>query len=228
MKNFPTVTRHLLMLNILMFIITTVLKTRGIDLTDYLGLHFILADRFNPAQLVTYLFMHASFSHLFFNMFAVFMFGRWIESTWGVKRYLIYYLICGIGAGLVQELSQYIYYVSELQQYTQVDIGNNLVIPMKEYLNRLNTIGASGAVFGVLLGFGMTWPNIKIFMFPIPVPIKSIYLVVGYALIELVSGVSNNANDYVAHFAHLGGMLIGLILILYWRKKDNGHELFHN
>lgn len=228
MNNFPTVTKHLLLLNALMFVITTLLKTHGVDITEYLGLHFILATRFNPAQLVTYLFMHGSFSHLFFNMFAIWMFGRLIENKWGMRRYLIFYFLCGIGAGIIQELTQYIYYITELQQYANVDIGNNLIIPMKDYLNRLNTIGASGAVFGVLLGFGMTWPNSKLYMFPIPFPVKSIFLIIGYAVVEFVSGISNNANDYVAHFAHLGGMLVGLIIILYWRQKDKKNGQYIN
>lgn len=228
MNNFPTVTKNLLILNVLMFFITTLLKTRGVDLTEFLGLHFFLAGQFNPIQLVTYLFMHASFSHLFFNMFAIWMFGRLVENKWGFKRYIIFYFLCGIGAGLIQEVTQYIYYVSELQQYADVNIGNGLIIPMKDYLNRLNTIGASGAVFGVLLAFGMTWPDSKLYMFPIPVPIKSRYLIIGYAILELVSGVSNSAGDYVAHFAHLGGMLIGLIIILYWRKKDKRNGQYTN
>ncbi|MFA6832554.1 MAG: rhomboid family intramembrane serine protease [Bacteroidaceae bacterium] len=228
MNNFPTVTKHLLILNVLMFAITTLLQTRGVDLTDYLGLHFILASQFNPAQLVTYLFMHGSFSHLFFNMFAIWMFGRLIENKWGFKRYIIFYFLCGIGAGLIQEATQYIYYLTELQHFSQVDIGNDLVIPMTDYLNRMNTIGASGAVFGVLLAFGMTWPDSKLYMFPIPVPVRSIYLIGGYAIIELIAGVSNNSGDYVAHFAHLGGMLIGLIIILYWRKKDKKNGQYTN
>lgn len=223
----PTITKNLIIINVLMFFGTFVAQRYGIDLMNYLGLHFFLASDFNPAQLITYMFMHGGFSHIFFNMFAVFMFGSVLERTWGPQRFLFYYIFCGIGAGLIQEGVQYIQYVTELSHYSQVNIGTG-IIPMEEFLNMMTTVGASGTVYAILLAFGMLFPNNQLFIFPIPIPIKAKFFVVGYAAIELWSGLSNSAGDNVAHFAHLGGMLFGLILILYWRKKSNHHGTYYS
>ena len=189
----------------------------GIDLSSYLGLHFFMASDFNPAQLISYMFMHGGFTHLFFNMFAVWMFGRILEQIWGPKKFLFYYIACGIGAGLIQELVQYIQYAVQLS----VDLGEGVIVPMAEYLNLIKTVGASGAVYAILLAFGMLFPNERMFIIPIPFPIKAKYFVAGYAIIELMEGIANNPTDNVAHFAHLGGMIFGFILIMYWRKKKN-------
>ena len=112
----PTVTKNLIIINVLLFLAQFVAQSYGINLSDYLGLHFFLADNFNPAQLFTYMFMHGGFTHIFFNMFAVWMFGRILEQVWGPKRFLFYYILCGVGAGLLQEGVQYIQNVTELSQ----------------------------------------------------------------------------------------------------------------
>ena len=177
-----------------------------------------MAEDFRLYQLVTYMFMHGGFTHLFFNMFALYMFGRALEYIWGPKRFLLFYLVSGIGAGLLQELVQYIEFETYLSAYQYVNLGYGDPVPMADYLNMLRTVGASGAIYAILLGFGLSFPNEKMFIFPLPVPIKAKYFVVGYALIELALGFSGGS-DGVAHFAHLGGMLFGLALILYWRKK---------
>ena len=223
----PTVTKNLIIINVLVFFGTLVAQKYGIDLTNYLGLHFFLASDFNPAQLITYMFMHGGFSHIFFNMFAVFMFGPILEQTWGPKRFLFYYILCGIGAGLIQEGVQYIQYVMEYSHYTQFDIGSR-VISQDAFLNLWTTVGASGAVYAILLAFGMLFPNNKMFVFPLPFPIKAKYFVAGYAVIELYAGIANSAGDNVAHFAHLGGMIFGLILILYWKKKGNNNGTYYS
>ena len=223
MMNIPKVTKNLIIINVLMFLATMVAQTYNVDLARYLGLHFFLAPDFNLAQLFTYMFMHGSFGHLFFNMFAVWMFGRTLETVWGPRRFLLFYMVCGLGAGLIQEGVQYIEYVTTLSQYTQVQTSFG-VIPMTEYLNYMNTVGASGAVYGILLGFGMLFPNTPLFIFPLPMPIKAKYFVMGYALIELFSGISNNPNDNVAHFAHLGGMIFGFFMIMYWKKKNKNNN----
>ena len=124
---------------------------------------------------------------------------------------------------MVQEAVQYIYYITVLSEYAGVNIGAN-VVPMGAYLNMMTTVGASGAVYGILLAFGMTYPNDKMFIFPLPFPIKAKWFVVGYVVIELWSAISNNPSDNVAHFAHLGGMLFGLILILYWKHKNKNNN----
>mgnify|MGYP002243552659 CR=1 FL=1 len=129
--------------------------------------------------------MHAGFAHIFFNMFAVWMFGRILEQVWGPKRFLFYYLVCGIGAGIIQEVVQYIHYETVLSAYDSVNTGM-AIIPMEEYLNMMTTVGASGAVYAILLAFGMLFPNQQMFIFPLPVPIKAKYFVIGYALIELM------------------------------------------
>lgn len=223
----PTVTKNLIIINVLLFFGTFVAQRYGINLADYLGLHFFLAGDFNPAQLITYMFMHGGFSHIFFNMFALFMFGRILEQVWGPKRFLFYYIICGIGAGVIQEGVQYFQYITKFAGYAGVNSVNG-IIPMGEYLNMWTTVGASGSIFAILLAFGMLFPNERMFIFPLPFPIKAKYFVAGYALIEIYLGFANNPADNVAHFAHLGGMIFGFILILYWRKKGNNNGTYFN
>lgn len=212
----PLVVKNLLIINVIFYLATWAAEAVWrIDLSDYLGLHYIGASDFRPYQFVTYMFMHGNFAHIFFNMFALWMFGNTIENAWGPKRFLIFYMVCGIGAGLTQELVQYIQLQDMIQNYEYVRLGNKS-IPVDEYLNMLTTVGASGAVYGILLAFGMMWPNSRIYIY-FAIPIKAKWFVIIYGLIELFSGFSSV--DNVAHFAHVGGMLWGLALILYWRYK---------
>lgn len=211
----PDVVKHLLIINVLMYLATITLERFGIDMTGLFGLHFFKASDFRIYQFVTYMFMHGSFAHLFFNMFALWMFGNTLENLWGSQRFLLFYLVCGLGAGLCQELVQYIQYTSTLADYTSVNTGSQ-VIPMAAYLNRMTTVGASGAVYGLLLAFGMMFPDSRIYLYFL-LPIKAKWFVIGYAVIELFSGLAGS--DNIAHFAHLGGMLFGLILILYWKRN---------
>ena len=197
MNNLPAVTKNLLIINVLCYFGIIVANRYGIDLKDVLGLHFFLASDFKLFQLISYMFMHADIQHIFFNMFAVWMFGRTLEQVMGPKRFLIYYMVCGIGAGLVQELVQYIQYTMEWSHYDAVNTGLS-VIPMDEYLNLMTTVGASGAVYGILLAFGMLFPNSQMFVFPLPFPIKAKFFVIGYAVIELFSGLGSSG-DGVAH-----------------------------
>ena len=213
----PLVVKNLLIINGLLYLADIVMARYGIDLGNILGLHFFMASDFHAYQLFTYMFMHGNFSHLFFNMFALWMFGNTLENIWGSKRFLLYYILCGLGAGLVQEGVQYIEYVVTLSQYQNVNMGGGQIIPMAEYLNYMTTVGASGAIYGLLLAFGMMFPNSMIYLYFF-VPIKAKWFVIGYAVIELLTGVFSNG-DHVAHFAHLGGMLVGLIILLIWKKK---------
>lgn len=224
MNNMPAVTKNLLIINVLCYLGFLVARRHGVELNDLLGLHFFLASDFKLYQLFTYMFMHANFQHIFFNMFALWMFGRTLEHVFGPKRFLTYYLVCGIGAGLVQEVVQYAEYALHLSHYDGVNTGLS-VIPMAEYLNMMTTVGASGAVYGILLAFGMLFPNSEMYVFPLPFPIKAKFFVIGYALIELYSGFSASA-DGIAHFAHLGGMIFGFFLIMYWRKKNGNGRLY--
>ncbi|MCM1108399.1 MAG: rhomboid family intramembrane serine protease [Clostridium sp.] len=217
----PPVTKNLIIINILFFFASIVAERYGIRLDEHLGLHFALASNFRIWQVFTYMFLHANLQHILFNMFALWMFGRIIESAWGSRRFLIYYMVCGVGAGLMQEGAQYLTYLYEgLNHYEGVNL-DGAIISMTKYLNRWTTVGASGAVYGILLAFGMTFPNESLFIFPLPVPIKAKFFVVGYAAIELFAAISSS-NDGVAHLAHLGGMLFGLLLILHWRNKGRG------
>lgn len=217
MHYMPPVTKNLLIINVLFFLGRYVAMLYGIDLDDVLGLHFVLASHFHLYQVFTYMFMHASWAHIFFNMFAVWMFGVAIENAMGSRRYLLYYLTCGLGAAMTQEVVQFVQYAyNGLDAYEQIPTAG-AVLAMGDYLNLWTTVGASGAVYGILLAFGMTFPDNRIFIFPLPVPIKAKYFVAGYAVIELLSGFGSS-NDGVAHFAHLGGMLFGLLLLLCWRN----------
>lgn len=230
-SRIPTITKNLIIINFIVWLATMVLSSRtGFDIEKFGALHYFEASDFNPVQLITYMFMHADFTHFFFNMFALFMFGTTIERTLGQKRFLFYYISCGLGAAIIQEITWYFTWESiftmplanqngiSLEEMSQVisqaqAMGYNL-----PFLNQLLTVGASGAVYGILLAFGMIFPNQPIYMMFIPVPIKAKYFVIGYGAIELLYGLSM-ANDGVAHFAHLGGMIFGLLMILYWKRK---------
>lgn len=223
----PPITKNLLIINAIAFFAMYVLSMRGIDLNDLLGLHFFKASEFHLYQLVTYMFMHANWQHIFFNMFALWMFGMTIEHAMGQKRFVIYYLVCGIGAGLVQELVQLIsFYVQGLGAYDTVNLGGQTIIAMDQFLNSWTTVGASGAVYGILLAFGMIFPEERIFIFPLPIPIKAKWLILIYVVIELVSGLASYGSDNVAHFAHLGGMLFGYFLIKYWRRGNGRNNRY--
>ncbi len=255
-KNLPPVVKNIIIINVLMFLATAILPSFllkfGIhfSFTDKLGMHYILSEKFNVFQMFTYMFMHApfpNFQHILFNMFAVFMFGPILEQVWGAKKFLFYYLLVGLGAGIIQQLFWQIEfgglfsamnqavdlndvsvlssYQDKLSKYFLVSgsfdlISSSDILRMKvELQNALLTVGASGSVFGLLLAFGWLFPEQRLYLMFIPFPIKARYFVIGYAFIELFLGVANFSGDSVAHFAHLGGMLFGLVAMLYWRKK---------
>lgn len=217
MRNIPIVTKYLLIINIVMFLITELVAPMGIDLTGILGLHFFKASDFHVYQLITYMFMHGGWMHIIMNMFMLWMFGMVIENVWGPKKFLFYYIVCGIGAGLCQEVAQYASYVIQgLDAYQFVNAGGSQM-PMDAYLNLMTTVGASGAIYAVLLAFGMLFPDERMFIIPIPIPIKAKWIVVGSVALELFYALGQ-PGDGVAHVAHLGGMLFGFILIKYWQK----------
>jgi len=189
-----------------------------------------------PHQLVTHIFMHGNLTHLIFNMFALWMFGKVLENVWGGKRFLIYYMITGLGAAIIHlGVSQYEIMSLQAQISTTdlsrlLDDGKYILENNQNYTNpimgKLNllihtpTVGASGAVFGVLLAFGMLFPNALLYIY-LAIPIKAKYFVILYGILELYAGISNNPADNVAHFAHLGGMIFGFLLIKYWKKSSN-------
>ncbi|MBQ9216200.1 MAG: rhomboid family intramembrane serine protease [Prevotella sp.] len=227
MFRIPTVTKNLLILNLLAFIATLVFQLRGIDLANIGGLHFFMASNFHLYQLVTYLFLHASFMHILSNMFGLWMFGCVIENVWGPKKFLFYYITCGIGAGLLQELAQFgSFYMSVVESVPDAGLATVLEYG-SHYANALNawtTIGASGAVYAVILAFGMTFPNERLFIIPFPFPIKAKWFVIFYVAIEFFAALGSSG-DGVAHTAHLGGMLFGFLMIRYWnRHPDSGYN----
>ena len=208
----PPVVQNIIILNILFFMAEAILPARiGDWMFTHLGLYFWESGNFHLHQLVTHMFMHANLTHLFMNMFALWMFGRTLEYELGSKRFLIYYMVTGVGSALIQLGVTWIQVdsMSSAAFVDQAKLQSLIYAPM---------IGASGAVFGVLLAFGMMHPNaILMLLFP-PIPIKAKYLVIGYGVLELFLGTTGLQSG-VAHFAHLGGMLWGFFLLRYWKKK---------
>ncbi len=222
----PAVIKNLLIINGIFFIASYSFKGLGIDLDNYLGWHYPTSKYFYPHQFITYMFMHGGISHIFFNMFALWMFGNILENVWGPKRFLIYYMVTGIGAAVIQMVVTW-YQINELHtalnQLTSQSMlltdDTRLAIQRAIYI-KTNTpvIGASGAVFGILLAFGMLFPNTLIYIY-FAIPIKAKWFVILYGLFELYGGVVNKSGDNVAHYAHLGGMIFGFFLIIYWKRQ---------
>ncbi len=233
-SNIPPVVKNLLIVNVLVFLLMAVMPAAEAWFDRHLALYYFTSPAFAPYQLFSYMFLHGGFTHLFFNMFALFMFGRTIEYAMGSQRFLFYYISCGICAALVQ-LGVFAIYISNLQGvlspdsvsyvldrgFSALQQGYNFSDPDLASLNAfINTpmVGASGAIYGILLAFGFLFPNVGIYMFFVPVPIKAKWLVLGYFVIELLYGMSGSA-DGVAHFAHLGGMIFGFLMLFQWKRK---------
>ncbi len=269
----PPVVKNLIIINCIVLLLDTVLAKQSIDLSELMALHYWRSDYFKPWQLVTHLFMHGNISHLFFNMFALWMFGSVLENIWGAQRFLIFYFVCGLGAALchltvlgfefsaIQKafdvykqnptvdlfskfIAQHVQNPSELGfnkmlRAWESDPGNTALrnqasLFIQQYLHGgydamtnshfpgimdQGTVGASGAVFGLLFAFGYLFPNTELYIYFL-FPLKAKYFVAFYALVELFMGFQNSAGDNVAHFAHLGGMLFAFLLLKYWQKNQ--------
>ncbi|MFT6996964.1 MAG: membrane associated rhomboid family serine protease [Cryomorphaceae bacterium] len=241
--NMPEVVKNLLIINGLFFLATVAMEAQSVDLSRILGAFYWESEHFRVWQIVTHMFMHGGFMHIFFNMFALWMFGSAIEKIWGAKKFLIYYLITGFGAFILHyaivafQVQQLMPDVSpEMLQDIKAN-GLDILMRNQNYTNptfaKLNllynipVVGASGAVFGILLAFGMMFPDTRLMLLFFPVPIKAKYFVIGYGAIELFSGIANRPGDNVAHFAHLGGMLFGFILIKYWNINKGNSSYGH-
>ena len=257
---FPPVTnivKNLIIINVLMFAITYTMGMRGINLDNYLALHYWQSPLFSWWQLFTHLFMHGGIQHIAFNMFGLYMFGSILENVWGPKKFLLFYLICGVGAALFylgvltveynglhtaimqyQDHPGYAEFISFIQKHninvseqslsqwsenpTSVESINSSIRFVNSYYQSVisePTVGASGAIFGLLFAFGYLFPNMPLMIMFIPIPVKAKWVVTGYAAIELFSGIQNSAGDNVAHFAHLGGMLFAFLLLRIWKNK---------
>ncbi len=230
----PPVVKNLIIINVIMLLADfTVRSIFGVELTMILGLYFPKSDSFLPLQIVSHMFMHGSFWHLFFNMYALYMFGQVLEQVWGPKRFFIYYMVCGLGAAFIHEtviLFQYerlmnVISPDQLQMvlndgaeyFRQGKVFSDETMKELQLLLNTPTVGASGAVFGILLAFGVLFPNTQLMLLIPPIPIRAKYFVLIYGAIELYLAFSNPGSN-IAHAAHLGGMLFGYILIRYWRK----------
>ncbi len=224
-KILPHAVKNLLIINGLCFLAgITAMNAWNLDLNDLLGLHYFSAEKFRPYQIITYMFMHQGFTHILFNMFALWMFGSSLENFWGPKKFLIYYFVTGIGAAVCHYTVIYFELQPELLRIDS--IINSSSIQSEEarlykinLLNSINVVGASGAVFGLLLAFGMTFPNSLVYIY-FAIPMKAKYFVMLYAGLELFSGIRNSSTDNVAHYAHLGGALAGFILLMIWKYKS--------
>lgn len=236
----PPVVKNIIMINVLMLLAYYAAgSVFDVNLNAILGLYFPKSEHFMPMQIVTHIFMHGGLWHLFFNMYALFIFGQILEASWGPKRFFIYYMVCGLGAALTHEIViavQY-YNLAEIldpeQMQRVIEDGSALFNEGKVFTNEhmkelqllLNTptVGASGAVFGILLAFGVLFPNTQLMLLIPPMPIKAKYFVLIYGAIELYLAVTQPGSN-IAHAAHLGGMLFGYLLIRYWRKTT--HTLY--
>ena len=206
------VVKNLVIINTIMLIATYII---GDAMYEKLALFAFNSPFFKPWQFVTHMFMHGGFWHLFFNMYTLMIFGSVLENAWGSKKFLLFYMVTGLGAALCHDLVLYL----QFQHFTAT--GNAAAAAN---ILRIPTVGASGAIYGVLLGFGMLFPNAELRLLFLPFfPLKAKWFVVIFGVIELLTGISGTA-DGVAHFAHLGGMLFGLLLILYWKKNNKMYE----
>jgi membrane associated rhomboid family serine protease len=217
----PPIIKNLIILNAIVFFIQYLTQKSGYSwMENFFALHDIRSIYFRPHQIVTYMFLHGGFMHIFWNMLILWMFGSILENYWGAKRFLTFYMVCGIGAALLHLVVLY----HELTPFWQ-EFNNTPIHEQGSYRfdpnSPLNTatLGASGAIFGCMVAFGLLFPNSLIYIYAL-IPIKAKWAVLAYVLYELFLGVRNNAGDNVAHWAHLGGGLVGLILVFYWRKTD--------
>lgn len=208
MRNLTPAVKNIIIVNLIMLLATMVL---GDPLERALALFSFGSPSFRPWQLVTHMFMHGGFWHFFFNMYTLAIFGPVLENQWGSKKFLIFYFVTGIGAALFHELTMFAQIASAAGQ------GNQF---LARQLMEIRTVGASGAIYGVLLGFAMLFPDAELRMLFIPfVPLKAKWMVLIFAAIELLTGIAGTA-DGIAHFAHLGGMLFAWLLIRYWKKNN--------
>ncbi len=223
--HLPVVTKNIIIINVIVFLAKLALSTRGINLDDYLGLHNHLAPNFKPHQFITYIFMHGDFSHILFNMLGVYIFGQVLEQVWGPRRYLVFYILTGLGAALAQYVIMH-FEIRDILDKINAEMVNNHysvkataeLIELKDMvLRRKVIVGASGSLFGLLGAFGMLFPNRELYLYFL-FPIKAKWLVIAYGAFEIFSGWRNDPNDNVAHFAHIGGLLVGIILVLIWRR----------
>lgn len=242
LNNIPTVTRNLLIMNILMFVLTAFFESQHVDLTSMLGAHYIGTPLFEPYQIVSHFFMHGGVLHIFFNMFGLVMLGGFLERIWGPKRFFIFYVSCALGAfALYNGIGMYqLHEIKQVLATNNVDLTpyNDLIlryandapnpenldmIPyLQDYIAKstIPMVGASGAIFGILVAFAILFPNTE-FLLYFAIPVKAKYLVIAYLGYEIYSALNPELGDNVAHLAHIGGAIVGAAFVLTWRKNRN-------
>jgi membrane associated rhomboid family serine protease len=258
----PPVVKNIIIINVILFAITWLPLGLENFMLRHLALFSVKSPLFEPHQIITHMFMHANFGHIFFNMFGVFMFGRILEQLWGSKKMLLFYTITGIGAAIIHltvnyfqmdrmmdlanafyNTPDYTTFSAIVEKYSLGGMSSQAANFMQEWFYKpddlsfvpqakqivkgivtmnmqVPTIGASGAVFGLLIAFAMMFPDAELMLIFLPIPIKAKYFVPIYALLELFFGVAGFKWDNVAHFAHLGGALFGFLLVMYWKKNQ--------
>lgn len=241
LRDIPQVTKNLLILNVLMFILTYFFQTKGIQLNDLLGAHYVNSPLFKPYQVITYFFMHGGIMHIFFNMFALVMFGGFLEKLWGPKRFFILYVAAAIGAFALYNAIG-VFEIMSLRKQLGPELSaigmdlhhiDGLLMEGKYYPNVSEAldkysimcltpmVGASGAIFGIMAAFAILFPNTELMLLFPPIPIKAKYLIGGYFVYELYRSIYQVEGDNVAHLAHVGGAVVGAILVLVWRRNRN-------
>jgi membrane associated rhomboid family serine protease len=224
--HIPIVTKNLLIINIIVYFSTYILRQNNqVDLNDYLSLHDHLSSNFKPHQWVTYIFMHADGRHLFSNMLGILIFGSMLEGHWGPKRFLIFYMICGLGAAIPQYIINHIMVLDEIRIKDAIMLDPDYKPVQKEIymnafyngLNKFVTLGASGALYGILGGAFAIFGNVPMSLFFLPISFPLKYLVTVYMVMEIIGGLGSG--DGVAHFAHIGGLIVGMIMVLIWERN---------
>jgi membrane associated rhomboid family serine protease len=216
-QQLPMVVKNILIINVVLFVASRyVLKDIPFD--NYLNLHYFKSSLFKPHQFITYMFMHGDERHILFNMLAVYMFGSILENMWGPKRFLNFYILCGLGAALAQYLAFY-FQSADLLNSINTNYAPDIAADYRKQLyDGMSCLGASGSVFGLLVAFAMMFPNTHLNIYFL-IPVKAKYLVIGYGLFELITGFLNRSGDNVGHFAHLGGLIVGVIIMLIWKRN---------
>ena len=230
--SFPTVVKNLLIINVLVWIAQLIFFHPDFNLTEKLALQPIDSGEFKPYQVITHMFAHAArdengnivIYHILFNMFTLWMFGRVLENVWGAKRFLIFYLICGIGAAACHLLVQHLRYDPEIVRQLIIADNSGNQDAIDELSSKAgflaSAVGASGAIMGIMAAFGYLFPNTELYIMFIPIPIKAKWAMIGLAAVDLFGGVASINGDNIAHFAHLGGAITGFLLVLYWNKTN--------
>ena len=217
----PPIVKNLIFINVLFFLATEFLfrDVGEFGLQGVFGLWPVNHENFRPYQIFTHMFTHASIGHIFFNMFSLWMFGRMLENIWGPKKFLLFYLLCGVGAAVAHMSVAYFQYkpILEALEFAKATGQTEYVEQLQSYGGY--AVGASGAVMGVLVGFAYLFPNTELMLLFPPIPIKAKWLILGLVAFDLFGGLGRTS-DGIAHWAHLGGAAMGFILVFIWNKTN--------